>query len=508
MGIFAGYVRLSRDEDARSYGSIIEQKNIIIDYYKKILNYQGQVTFFEDDDESGFNFNRPGLLELGEQVKGHNVEVLVVKDLSRLGRKGWKTEQIYENFVDDYGIRIIAINDGHDSHNAASREIMGIHTWTNERYVRDISKKVLSSFRSRQSRGELIINVPYGYIKDQNNSSLKCKIIIDEYAALTVRRIYQLYIEGNGYRKIAAIMNKEGSLTPSAYKNRSNAQPVWNSQVVKNILTNEFYTGTLIQGKTYKKKIKGRSYLTPSNQLLKFQDNHEAIINRDTFCLVQHIAGERSLRKIKGRRCAGMHIFTGKIYCNKCNKTYVYRCRKSQSEGYYICSSQYKMGVAYCKNASIPENKLVNYIRDKVNSIILKEKQSILKLLGQRIDKQNSIERHSPAQESINKEILKREKIIAKIYRDRLNGKIPQNILESILNQSILEITKLQHQLQIYQDTYRSQNNQCSVKAEAKEAVVSNFLNIPFSRKAIELFIDKIIVDDRQEKVISVYWNV
>lgn len=501
MGLKAGYARLSKDDDMKRYGSIIEQKNMIENYYRKNLDYHGEIIFFEDDDESGFEFDRPGLLKLEAEVYNGNIDTLILKDLSRLGRKGWKTEEIYEKFVDDNGVRIIAINDNHDSEDPVSREIMGIHTWSNERYVRDISRKILSHFKQRQERGDLIITVPYGYKKDGD------KIAIDEIPAGIVRDIFELYLNGYGYRRISVIMEEKGYLTPSCYKNRTDAAKVWSFQVVKNILTNPFYAGDLIQRKTFKKKVKGKSFRTPKDELLIFKDHHQPIIPRETFDLAQKIIRDRDTRKTRGSKENSLHLFAGKIICDKCGKTYIYRLVKGK-RGFYYCGTQFKYGIRSCKNGSIAEDKLLDDIKSMMAKLI-EENENILTSLKDRLVKEVDSPKYEAVINKLNVEIEKKERHIQKVYVDKLSGEnnIPDNVYDSILQQLSEELDKYKRQLQQYKDIKYNAENQRGILEDRNEKL-RMFLNKELTRKDIEILIDKVTIDDSRENMVRIYWNI
>ncbi len=498
MGIKAGYVRLSRDEDGQSE-SIEGQKTVITNYYRNVLHYTGEIVFFVDDNCSGMNFDRPDFQRLRREALNNNLDIVVFKDLSRFGRDSADTQKYWKEFVLKCGVRLIAASQNQDSLERHTRKTLGLYAWLNEQYVEDISEKILENFRSRQKKGDLIITVPYGYVKQGKS------INIDEYAAEVVKRIFELYLSGHGYKKIASIMNEDGILTPSAYKSRTDAQSVWSFQVVKNILTNEFYTGTLLQKKTYKKEIKGKSFRTPHDQILKFPENHEAIIAKEVFDLVQETLKDRKNRSFRGTKNNSPHLFSGKIICEKCKKTYVFKYKRKGGPGYYICGTHYKFGPKYCKNSTVFENKLVGIIQEKLREKI-NENQEILLGLKNRINRQQDTEKIDKVIAKIKKEIEKREHNLKKIYIDKLNGKskVPEYILDELISETSSEIDNFKRQLESAIAARDASTNRKETLENQNEKL-RRFINRQLTRKDIEIIIKEIRINN---KVIDVYWNM
>ncbi|MCL6610774.1 MAG: recombinase family protein [Peptococcaceae bacterium] len=498
MGIKAGYVRLSRDEDGQSE-SIEGQKTVIAHYYRNVLHYTGEIVFFVDDNCSGMNFDRPDFQRMRREALNNNLDIVVFKDLSRFGRDSADTQKYWKEFVLKCGVRLIAASQNQDSLDRHTRKTLGLYAWLNEQYVEDISEKILENFRSRQKKGDLIITVPYGYVKRGKSVS------VDEFAAETVKRIFSLYLAGYGYKKIASIMNAEGILTPSAYKNRSGALPAWSFQAVKNILTNEFYTGVLLQGKTYKKEIKGRSFRTPPDRVLKFPGHHEAIIDREVFDLVQETLKDRKKRSFRGAKITAPRLFSGKIVCEKCKKTYLFKSRRKGGPGYYICGTRYKYGPEYCKNITIPENRLAGLIREQLREKT-DENREVLPELKSRAGRRPHYGKTDMVIARIRKEIEKRENTLKKIYLDRLEARtgFPEYLLEQLISRTSSEIDSLRRQL----ESATAARDASADRREAPEDLdgkLLRFINRPLARKDVEIFIKEIRIDGG---IIDVYWNI
>lgn len=362
---YYGYVRISRDEDKENYDSIISQKRIIQQYAEE--HGFALTNIIEDDNVSGYTFNRPGLNILRELVENNLVEAVLAKDLSRIGRHNAKT-LLFLEFLEEHNVRLILINDSYDSEKDED-DIIGIKTWYNEKYIKDISKKIKTSLKSKQKDG-LVVKVPYGYSRDPEN---KHSLIIDEEAAEVVKRIFSLYLDGYGGRKIANILDGEGVLTPSKYaylktgKKQSTVAERWHSTHVVRILKSDVYIGTLRCGKTEKKKIKGKTSLVNKEDHIIHENYHEPIISIEDFNLAQKILERRIENNVKGTTGLkqGINLFTGFLICSDCGGGFM-RVVKKRSPPSYICTNNFQQGASFCSSHKVNEKKLVSIILDKL----------------------------------------------------------------------------------------------------------------------------------------------
>lgn len=218
-GLTIEYARLSRDDDKKKYVSIKNQKSIMNKYAAEHGLTVDKV--FEYDGWSGYTMDRPDFNELKHLVDENMVDVLIAKDLSRLGRHNANVLLFLER-LEIHNVRLILIDDNYDSA-VDSDEILGIKTWYNERYVKDNSRKVRNAIKIMQENKEIIVSVPYGYVKDL---FIKNKYYIDEDAAVWVRKIFELYLNGSGYKNIATILNETGG-TNIKYANRTKVKRTW-----------------------------------------------------------------------------------------------------------------------------------------------------------------------------------------------------------------------------------------------------------------------------------------
>lgn len=246
--------------------SIQNQKMILLQYAKE--NRFPNPTFFVDDGYSGTNYDRPGFQAMLAEIEAGRVAVCITKDLSRLGRNSSLTG-LYINFTfPKYNVRYIAINDHFDTidPNSTDSDIAGIKNWFNEFFAKDTSRKIRAVQKAKGERGvPLTTNVPFGYLKDPAD---KTKWIVDEAAAMVVRRIFKLCMEGRGPMQIAKLLQEEKVLNPTAYKRRAGIKTPspetdvpyhWNTNTVVHILERREYTGCTVNFKTYTNSIWERS---------------------------------------------------------------------------------------------------------------------------------------------------------------------------------------------------------------------------------------------------------
>ena len=366
------YVRLSR-EDERSIESesITNQK----DYLTRYVLDQGWnlVDVFADDGYSGTNFNRPDFNRLLTYIVSKKVNLVITKDLSRLGRDYIDTGYYLERYFPERGIRYIALNDGIDTfENNSNNDMSPFKSVMNDFYARDISKKVRSTINQKRKNGEFIGSfAPYGYLKDSQN---KNKLVIDEATAGVVRKIFNMFVNGTSLIKIALALNNEKISSPRAhkkqtsnYKGRDGELDVWSFETIKYILTNPTYSGNVTQNRytkiNYKteklKKVSRESWITVN-------DTHEGIIDEETFQHVQEIFGVRDYETKYAPKDGVRHLLSGMIFCGDCGSRMTFVTSGAKTV-YAICSryKNHKM----CTRHSIPEKELEASVIDNLKKI-------------------------------------------------------------------------------------------------------------------------------------------
>ncbi len=353
-----GYVRLSRDDDKKNYTSIENQKKLIEKYAKE----KGMIIeeFYEDDGVSGYILDRPSFSALIDKLDSGEVDIVIAKDLSRIGRNNARV-LLFLDHVCQHGKRVILIDDDYDTL-TDNDDFIGIKSWFNERYVKDASKKIKTILRMKQKEGTYLTHAPYGF------KIVKKNFIIDEDQAEVIRKIFKLYLDGYGYRRIAHILNSQHIHTPSMamrealngeegrVKHPTSISNRWSDYSVRDILKNDFYSGTYRLHKREKRVIHGTDHRVPSEEQYVFDNHHEAIISSEDFETVKRIMAERAKNDFRSNRIAGpISPFSSILFCKDCGAKLVLIRRKMQTKTkeYYICSTYNTKGIHYCPKAHL-----------------------------------------------------------------------------------------------------------------------------------------------------------
>ena len=394
--IVVGYCRLSRDEDKENYSSIEEQKRIIKDYAFSRNWHIKDEDFYIDDNVSGYTFNRPEFSKMIKKIKIGEIDVVIAKDLSRIGRNNGKVLVLIDELknmqknlilVSEMGGTYDVLNDKDDT--------IGITTWFNERYVKDCSRKTRDHMYSKQKSGRLVMGNYYGYVKDKEDAT---KLYVDEEIRPVIELIYKLYIEdGVGRKKICDILNtKYNYPTPSVYYQMKHlergriykhpVQKLWSTYMISNILNNDVYTGNL---RTHKKKtvsIRGKAIKLPEEEHFVFENHHEAIISKETFELAQKIRKRKVMLKTTAGTRKTIYAFSGLVKCGDCGfgVSGIKMNRKQKQKG-YECSQYRTYGKSRCKCHEIKESDMIIHLKqflkftkkqyqDEINKIEIKIK--------------------------------------------------------------------------------------------------------------------------------------
>ena len=343
-------------------------------------------TFFVDDGYSGTNYDRPGFQKMLAEIEAGHVEVVITKDLSRLGRNSSLTG-LYINYTfPQYGVRYIAINDHFDTidPNSTDSDMAGIKNWFNEWYSKDTSRKIRAVNKAKGERGErLTTNIPYGYKRDSDDPK---KWVIDEEAAQIVKRIFALCMEGKGPSQIAALLEKEKVLNPTAYKQREGRKTPhqtpeneyrWHESTVAYILEYMEYTGCTVNFKTYTNSIWDKKQReNPMENRKIFYNTHPAIISLEVFDKVQEIRQQRHRRTKTGKSS----LFSGMVYCADCGAKMRY-CTTNYFEkrqDHFVCAN-YRSNTGSCSAhfiRAVMEHKLLLSSEEKICASIKRLEQA------------------------------------------------------------------------------------------------------------------------------------
>ena len=431
--ITALYCRLSRDDELQGdSNSILNQKAILQKYADD--NGFTNTQCFVDDGYSGTTFDRPAWNRLSAMIDEGLIGTIIVKDMSRLGRDylqvGMYTEMVFPNA----DIRFIAINNGVDSINGTENDMTPFINIFNEFYAKDTSRKIRAVFKSKGQSGKpLCTNPPYGYIKDPED---KNHWIIDEEAANVVREIFHLCVSGYGPQQIAREMMRRGYLNPTAYA-RANGRTTpdnrtvgddytWQNSTISHILTRMEYLGHTVNFKTYRKSYKNKKQLkNDPAQWQIFENTHEAIIDRETFDIVQRIRDGRRRVTPMGE----MPILSGMVFCADCGKKlYQVRGRNLPQKEYMVCST-YRKIKGGCSSHQIRNEVLERLLLDGIQAVTAYAREheaDFVELITQKsqteLDK--SLRDGKRELEQAQTRIRKLDDIIQRLYEDNLEGKV------------------------------------------------------------------------------------
>ena len=438
------YVRLSKEDGDAASGSknesnsIANQKSLIMDYLQSRPEFR-VVSIREDDGFSGTDFNRPAFQAMMEDVKKGVINCIIVKDLSRFGRNYIEVGRYLEKLFPMLGIRFIAVNDNYDSLEADTAHdiVVPFKNLINDSYCRDLSVKIRSHLAIKRKKGEFIgAFACYGYLKDENNRN---QLVVDTYAGQVVQDIFRMKINGMSQYRIADVLNEQGILSLMEYKKylgshfessfKVNPKAVWTAKAVTRILTNEVYTGVLVQGKqtTPNHKVKVRQEVDEADWI-RVENAHESLIDRVLFDIVQNLMG-RDTRTSPNE--TQVFPLSGLVYCGDCGHPMVrkisrYTKKKKadnvQTNGYFLCSE--KCGKGGCSWHRIAEDNLMEAVLGAVNLHIQKvlDLQEALKQIENAPSRQLMIQKYLERLSRKEEERKKAERLKIGIYEDLKDG--------------------------------------------------------------------------------------
>ena len=455
-----GYVRLSRDDNRRNYSSIENQKLIIRKYAEE--NNMIVRHIYEDDGISGYSFNRPQFQNMMANLS--SIDVIVAKDLSRIGRHNAKVLLFLEE-MEEQGKRVILIDDNYDSL-YSDDDIIGIKTWDNERHVKNTSRKVKRIKKMEQENGTLKCAPPFGYTRHPLNKQM---VLIDEEAAAILNLEKDLYLEGNGIRKIAEILSDRGVPTPTMLqKERFQALGLpyhrevaymWSYGMVKDTLFNDYHNGVLRTHKRERMTINGKDKKISRDQQYVFPDHHPKIFDDDTMKLLFEVKDSRHHSQYRGQR-KHINLFSGCLYCKDCGMKLTAINRPNRGK-YYVCGTYNKKGKQFCEYAHLVTEEtlmdaLVKYLtlcRDSLIDIIQNFDLSNLKAPTYSAD--DSLQRLENELEKIKKE------------------------LKTLITQKVKELTTNPGMAEIINETYASLQTEKMERISAIEKTLQDLTKEP-----------------------------
>jgi len=531
------YCRLSVDDasnsaKARNYipadesTSIENQRELLSKF--AMLNGWVETKTYVDDGYSGGNFQRPGFLEMLEDARKGVIDLILVKDLSRLGRDYVEVGRYVDVVFPSLGCRFVSVLDCLDSE-GDSTDMLHFRSLMNDYHLRDLSDKVKSILYSKKASGQYVSSyTPYGYRKSDED---RHKLVIDEYAAGVVRRIYDMRLAGTAYGQIAAALNREGITSPRVYWSQTNGKDgwkfpsLWTYATIKTILRNEFYCGTVLMNRFGTRSYKDHTRIDkPEAEWIRREDAHEAIVTVEEWNAVQEINAAAKLRS-EGRQPPTPKLFTGKLVCADCkaplSANAETRQRKDGTRKRYVsyfCSTYGKSGRSICSWHRIYEQTLVQIVAAEIKAhaqAVTLDEAGVVEKLKRNIAHHDE-QRLTDAQQEISKlrrRVQQLEAVTAKLYEDKYSGAVSEGTFKVLAQKNEQERLAKAERL----EALLSEINQVQQETAAIHnwtALIRKYLNLQeLDRAAIDELIDHIeigertVVDGQRRQDIKVFYR-
>ena len=444
------YARLSREDERENESVSVEnQKEMLCRHVKE----QGWNLYevYVDDGHSGTSFDRPALNRMIADATDKKINLILCKDLSRFGRDYIEVGRYTDFVFPALGCRFVALNDGVDTIHKNNDMIMVFKNVMNDFYARDTSHKIRAVLHSAHKAGKFVgCRTHFGYVRDPND---KHKLIIDPEAAAIVRRIFDLRYQGYEHKRIAQTLNDEKIITPRAYQYRRDGRPnpfndsgFWNDVTIRQILTNEFYIGHLVQGKTGTLSYKNKKHIKkPEEEWVKIENAHEPIISPQVWGRTYQMAQDAA--RPKRTKYGEISPYAGFINCLDCGfamryqrKPHTFKNGRVVDYESYMCGSFSRSGKQACTSHYIPVPLLSEIVLTDIRkkaAMIESDEQSLLERVGSRIatESQLQLDALNAAKQAAEKRCAELERLIQSLYEDKVKNKIPEDVCTRLIVQ-------------------------------------------------------------------------
>ncbi len=503
----AAYCRISVDDELNKENTSIENQKAIIEDYVKTNFPTAELDFYEDRDKSGYTFEqREGYQKMRRKLFLNQYDILIIKDLSRFSRRNGAGLVELEALRDE-GIRIIAIGDNIDYPTNDDWLRIQIYFFMNEMPVTDTSKKVRNVIKRRQQDGKWICSVPYGYVI---TNSKTMAFEVERTEAVVVQKVFELYNQGWGYKRIANYLTEQHIPTPRMNERARKeargeechlkAKPQWSIATIQGILTNDFYIGTLRQGKYTRKKINGQDIKCDENNHIIFLKNHEPIIDYRVFATAQNGMKERTKSNYRGIK-KYPNAYSGLIKCGDCGSPMFPLSRSDLKEAYH-CGEYHNRGLKGCTSHHVRADTLDAIVKAYLQMVRDTSSEMIDKLQETIAEEESHIKTTKATLEQLEEMIAdsKAEKkaLIRQCARDIARKPNQENDIQETYDELIAEcderIEGLENQIKM---TYDKHNTVVSANRTAQLAIdlFDEILNKEkLEKNDLELLIEKITV--------------
>ena len=507
MDYHAGlYIRLSKEDESEGPSQSVQNQESLLREFVQQHRLSVYDTYI-DDGWSGTSFDRPAFQRMIADIEAKKVNMVITKDLSRLGRDYILTGHYMERYFPEHRVRYISLLDGIDTGvDSTANDITPFRAIMNDMYAKDISKKIKSVKRDKQRKGQFIGGKPvYGY---KMHPTEKNKIVIDEEVAPIVRRIFALALSGMSCRNIATLLNQEGVPTPATYAGLPVARPgpytgLWSSERISDMLQNETYIGNMVQGRSVKISYKSKKCLkqNPANWVV-VEGTHEPLVDRETFQKVRMLVNSR--RHTRSRTYD--FLLKGLIFCHECGYPLTVLNRKN-SKGedvlYFVCRTYQrftKAGVCTCH--SIKEKTVTDVVIAKVREVCQAylNPDELLPVAQEAVEnarKQSSLETELQALQS---KIDSLTANLDRMYTDRLSGLLPEADFQRIFGRIKLEREQMEEKRQ---ELELRQKSPVRSEDRARELVQRFIETAGESRELLVSLIERVELTEDKEIIIK-----
>lgn len=500
------YIRLSKEDESEGPSQSVQNQESLLREFVQQHRLSVYDTYI-DDGWSGTSFDRPAFQQMIADIEARKVNMVITKDLSRLGRDYILTGHYMERYFPEHRVRYISLLDGIDTGvDSTANDITPFRAIMNDMYAKDISKKIKSVKRDKQRKGQFIGGKPvYGY---KMHPTEKNKIVIDEEVAPVVQRIFALALSGMSCRNIAALLNQEGVPTPATYANLPVARPgpytgLWSSERISDMLQNETYIGNMVQGRSVKISYKSKKCLKqdPANWVV-VEGTHEPLVDGDTFQKVRMLVNSRKHTRSRTYD----FLLKGLIFCHECGYPLAVLNRKNakgEDVLYFVCRTYQrftKAGVCTCH--SIKEKTVTDAVIAKVREVcqVYLNPDDLLPAAQEAVEnarKQSSLETELQALQS---KIDSLTANLDRMYTDRLSGLLPEADFQRIFSRIKLEREQLEAKRQ---ELELRQKSPVRSEDRARELVQRFIETAGESRELLVSLIERVELTEDKEIIIK-----
>lgn len=432
------YIRLSKEDESEGTSQSVTNQRSLLEEFVRKHRLQVYDTYI-DDGWSGTNFDRPAFQRMVTDIEAKRVNMVITKDLSRLGRDYIMTGHYMERYFPEHRVRYISLLDGIDTGvESSANDITPFRAIMNDMYAKDISKKIKSVKRDKQRKGEFIGGKPaYGY---RMHPTEKNRIVIDERAAPIVRRIFAMALDGVSCRKIAAALNDEKIPPPAVYcgwhtGRRGPYTGLWSSERISDMLQNETYIGSMVQGRQVKISYKSKKCLHQAREnWVVVENTHEPLIDGESFRKVQLLVESRK----RTRSRTYDFPLKGLIFCHECGYPLAVLNRpnaKGEDVLYFICRTYQRFSKnGACSPHCVKEKMVTDAVLSKIHEVCCQYLTPQALLPTAECVVKEAAEEDKTTAECIaaQSEITRLTENLDRMYTDRLSGLLPEEDFQRI----------------------------------------------------------------------------